>query len=90
MVLTLGGLIFLPAPGPGSIVLIIGLGLLGSEIRFIAQFLDWGEVRLRKWIRQLMSFWKHASLALKILMCLLAIVSTGAACYVAFRWYVAL
>jgi hypothetical protein len=36
------------APGPGTLTLIIGLSMLGSEFLVVARFLDWAEVRLRK------------------------------------------
>jgi uncharacterized protein (TIGR02611 family) len=46
------GIIFLPMPGPGSIIICFGLVLIASEFRHIAQFLDWSELRIRKFLRR--------------------------------------
>ncbi len=42
------GLVALPAPGPGTVVLAIGAGLLARESKLIARGMDWLEVRLRR------------------------------------------
>jgi putative transmembrane protein PGPGW len=47
-VLVLFSVFFGWAPGPGTLTLIIGLSMLGSEFLVVARFLDWAEVRLRK------------------------------------------
>ncbi|MEZ0273450.1 MAG: PGPGW domain-containing protein, partial [Roseimicrobium sp.] len=41
------GVFLLAAPGPGMLVSVAGLSLLGSEFLTLARFLDWAEVRLR-------------------------------------------
>lgn len=49
------GLFFLPAPGPGFIVVALGAALLAGESRFVAGALDATEVRGRKlytWARR--------------------------------------
>jgi hypothetical protein len=46
-VLVLFSVFFGWAPGPGTITLVIGLSMLGSEFLVVARFLDWAEVRLR-------------------------------------------
>lgn len=87
IILILVGIIFLPAPGPGSVVLIVGLGLLGSEVEFVARFLDWSEVELRKIVRWCNSYWQQASLIAKLLVCLIPSTTLGIAGYTFFRWY---
>lgn len=45
------GAILIPAPGPGWLIIALGLGLLGCESVFVARRLDAVEVRLRDWKR---------------------------------------
>jgi hypothetical protein len=60
LVLAIGGLLLVPAPGPGWIVTFFGLGLLGSEFKPVAQALDGVEIRLRVWGRAGLALWKEA------------------------------
>lgn len=64
-ILCLTGLFLLPAPGPGSLVLIGGLALIAGESLVTARFLDWSEVRLRKLVRWAMKRWRRMSVAAK-------------------------
>ncbi len=61
IVLTLLGLFLLPAPGPGSIVVVAGLALLGSEFLFLARFLDWSEVKGRRLLKWAVKKWRTLS-----------------------------
>jgi len=48
------GIIFLFIPGSGWVIIFIGAAVIAGESRFLARFLDWLEVRLRrvvKWLR---------------------------------------
>ncbi len=54
------GLIALPAPGPGTLVVILGLGLLARDIKPAARALDWLELRLRKVWHWLRRTWRNA------------------------------
>ena len=42
------GVVLLPAPGPGWLVIGAGAGLLARELLFLARFLDRLEVRVRR------------------------------------------
>ena len=66
------------APGPGTLTLVIGLSMLGSEFLVVARFLDWAEVRLRKLARWARNVWESAPTAGKALI-FLAIVACVAA-----------
>jgi len=48
MLVMAAGLFFLPAPGPGFVILLIGAGLLAEESLAAARALDWTEIRLRR------------------------------------------
>jgi uncharacterized protein (TIGR02611 family) len=48
------GLVLVPAPGPGWVVVFLGLALISNEIHWVAVVLDWAEVKLRAafgWVR---------------------------------------
>lgn len=47
------GIPMIPGPGPGLVVMLLGLGLLGSEYRPLACFLDRMEVRIRSGVGRL-------------------------------------
>jgi uncharacterized protein (TIGR02611 family) len=55
------GIFFLPAPGPGTIILAIGAGILSQESLWMAKALDWAEVRARKVASWALGIWKRAS-----------------------------
>ena len=69
--IALAGLFFMPAPGPGSAIIFVGLGLLGSESLSVARFLDWAEVRLRELAQQSKDIWTRSSIPVKILISLI-------------------
>lgn len=77
------GLIALPAPGPGTLVLAIGGALMARESLAVARALDWLEVRLRRvgrWARRL---WHGTPLWAKVVIglagvALVALVGVGA------------
>src|SRR5262245_804730 len=54
------GVIALPAPGPGTLVLIVGFGLVAREIAPVASALDASEVVLRRAWRRVRVMWKNA------------------------------
>ncbi len=47
------GLIAVPAPGPGWLIVFIGLAILASEFEFAQRLLRWGRARLEEWNRWL-------------------------------------
>ena len=59
--LALVGLILVPAPGPGWLVVAMGLGLLGSEVLSIARFLDASECKLRGWASAARKLWRNVA-----------------------------
>lgn len=48
VVVVAAGIFFLPAPGPGTVILAVGAGLIAQESRRAARALDWTEVRIRR------------------------------------------
>lgn len=46
---TLGGLVAVPAPGPGWLIVFVGVGILASEFEWAQRLLHWGRARLDDW-----------------------------------------
>ncbi len=55
------GIVLLPAPGPGMLVVALGLGLLAREFLAVARALDWLEPRLRRTIVAAVRLWRKSS-----------------------------
>jgi uncharacterized protein (TIGR02611 family) len=61
-VLALGSLFLAPLPGPGFATVLLGLAILAGELLPAARFLDWAEVRLRKFASFVEDVWKGSLL----------------------------
>lgn len=77
------GLIALPAPGPGTLVLAAGGALLARESLAVAKGLDWLETRLRRAARWARRLWHGTPLWAKVVIglagvALVALVGVGA------------
>lgn len=74
---TAAGLVLMPAPGPGMLIVAVGLSLLAHESAQVARALDWAELRLRPPLRRALRAWRRlpwpAQLALVLAGLLLAI-----------------
>jgi uncharacterized protein (TIGR02611 family) len=47
------GLVALPAPGPGTLVIAAGAALIAREFLWMARLLDSAEVTIRRWLGRL-------------------------------------
>src|SRR3712207_4830631 len=61
-VLALGSLLLAPLPGPGFATIFLGLAILAGELLPAARFLDWAEVRLRRFARFVGRLWRSSVL----------------------------
>lgn len=50
-VLIVAGIVLLVIPGPGSVLIVIGVALIAEESEKMARALDKIELRLRRWVR---------------------------------------
>lgn len=82
-VVILAGLFFLPAPGPGFLILFIGGGLVAQESLVAARALDWTEVKLRAIGSWALRIWRRSPMPVKALIVLVALAIAGAAAYAA-------
>ena len=44
------GLVLVPLPGPGWLIVFLGLGILASEFAWAERLLDFGKAKLREWL----------------------------------------
>ena len=79
LVLFIAGLILMPAPGPGILVVCFGAGLIAEESLAAARALDWLEIRARRVASRAQRAWKRASSAQKGLVVLAGLVIASAA-----------
>jgi uncharacterized protein (TIGR02611 family) len=71
------GIVLLPLPGPGWLIIFAGLGLLGTEYTWAARLLTWTRERVRRsaawaaarplWVRILLALFSLAVLATLVL-----------------------
>ncbi|MFL6130988.1 MAG: TIGR02611 family protein [Mycobacteriales bacterium] len=45
------GLLLVPLPGPGWLIVFLGLGVLATEFAWAERLLDYGRAKLRAWLR---------------------------------------
>jgi hypothetical protein len=62
------GLFFLPAPGPGLIIVLLGAALLAQESLGVARLLDRAEILVRDIYAAAVRLWKRASVPARIAM----------------------
>ncbi len=80
-VIALIGSFFIPAPGPGTLIMALGLGLIGSEFRPLARALDWAEVKVRTLLQECKAIWARSSTPVKILISLIIVSCMAGAGY---------
>jgi uncharacterized protein (TIGR02611 family) len=66
LVLVLGGLVLVPLPGPGWLIVILGIAVWASEFEPAARLLDFVKARVRAWERwaSAQAWWVKGLLAL--------------------------
>ncbi|MDP9309445.1 MAG: hypothetical protein M3R24_00865 [Chloroflexota bacterium] len=85
LAIALGGLLLVPAPGPGWIITFLGLGLLGSEFNPMARALDWVELKVRAIAGWAKGVWERSSPVLKVLIVLIGVCGIAALGYGAYQ-----
>jgi uncharacterized protein (TIGR02611 family) len=62
-----GGLVAVPGPGPGWLIILLGLGMVAGESLFSARLLDRAEIRLRGLARWVAGIWRTSPAFVKVL-----------------------
>ena len=81
------GLVLLPAPGPGFLVVFVGAAMVGQESLWVAGLLDSAELKLRAYLGWARRLWKRASAAARaaiVVAAALVAAGTGWTAYVVF------
>jgi uncharacterized protein (TIGR02611 family) len=86
--IVVGGIIAVPGPGPGWLIILLGLWMLTGELLFFARFMDRVEVRLRKLARRLIGIWTISSALAKGLFTLTILVCVAVLGYGTIIWFV--
>jgi hypothetical protein len=79
------GVFLLAFPGPGTILLIIGAGLIAEESLFAARGLDGFELRLRSLYAGTVRLWNRTSPAIKVLLVICALAIAGSLAFGAYK-----
>ena len=61
------GLLLMPAPGPGTVVLVIGAAIVAQESLRVARAMDWCEARLIHAVKRTIQWWRSRSMGAKAL-----------------------
>ena len=89
LVLFIVGLVMLPAPGPGFLVVVPGAALIAEESYVAARTFDAAEVMARRIGGWAARTWKHAPLVLKAALIAIGVVLLAAAAMVAYEVFFA-
>ena len=76
-----GGVIAVPAPGPGWLIILLGLGMIAGESLSFARLVDQVEVRLRQLARLVVGVWTTSPIMVKMLIALAVLACFAAAGY---------
>jgi uncharacterized protein (TIGR02611 family) len=87
-VIALASLFLAPLPGPGFATVFLGLAILAGELLPAARFLDWAEVRLRRFARFVGKVWRSSLLG-KVSVVAVAALCAAAVAYVVYRLFFA-
>ncbi|HXG91375.1 MAG TPA: PGPGW domain-containing protein [Blastocatellia bacterium] len=85
LLLIAAGIFFLPAPGPGTLILALGGGLIARESLIAARVLDWLEIKIRRVLASALKLWAKSPLRIKVLIVVLALIVLAALAFVAYK-----
>ena len=83
------GIFFLPAPGPGFLIIFLGGGLMAQESLRAAKVLDWMELRVRRIADWALAVWKRASVPARAAIAFFGLVVAAGAGYAAYQIFLA-
>ncbi|WP_157244293.1 TIGR02611 family protein [Nonomuraea typhae] len=80
-VMVVGGLIMVPFPGPGWLVVFAGLAVLSTEFHWAHKVLEFGKRTLHAWTE----WFKRQGWTIRILVAVVTVIAAGAIVYVGLR-----
>jgi uncharacterized protein (TIGR02611 family) len=81
LLVVVGGVIAVPAPGPGWLIILLGLGVIAGESLFFARSIDRVELRMRRLVRLVVGIWTTSPTLVKVLIALTVLVCVTALGY---------
>jgi Putative transmembrane protein (PGPGW) len=89
VLLVAAGIVMLFIPGPGLLVALFGMGLLGGQSKALAGALDRAEPAMRRAGHRAKTWWDARAMVAQDAMIAAAIVVASGAGYGAYQWFVA-
>jgi hypothetical protein len=86
--LVVAGVFLLPFPGPGMLIIVLGLALLSVVVPQLAPVLDRGELWLWAARARALAWWAHASWPVRVVIGVMVAGMVGAGGYIMYRWLV--
>ena len=83
------GIFFLPAPGPGFLIIFLGGGLMAQESLVAARVLDWCELRVRAVAQWALGIWKRAPIPARAAIAFFGLVIAAGAGFAAYQIFIA-
>jgi uncharacterized protein (TIGR02611 family) len=83
--LVAAGIFFLPAPGPGFVIIFLGGGVMAQESRTAARVLDWSELRVRRVADWALRVWRNASVPARAAIALFGLIVVAGAGFAAYQ-----
>ena len=83
-VMVVGGLIMVPFPGPGWLVVFAGLAVLSTEFHWARRLLEFGKRTLHAWTE----WYKQQGWAVRIVVAIVTLCAAGAIVYLSLLWFV--
>ena len=75
------GIVAVPGPGPGWLIILLGLGMIAGESLSFARLIDRAEVRLRRTVRRVVNVWMASRTLVKVSIALTVLACTAASGY---------
>ncbi len=79
------GALLVVFPGPALPFFFLAGGLMATESRMIARFMDWSELRLRKVASWGKRHWRRLPAAARVILAILGFCCSGATAYLSYR-----
>lgn len=88
LLLIAAGIFFLVMPGPGTVVMFVGVALIARESLSVARLLDRVEVLLRPSVLWILGWWRSLSATQRVVLSALAVVLGGMVCLVLYFYVI--
>lgn len=85
VIIMAAGVFFLPAPGPGMVIIVIGAFMIAEQWSAAARAMDWAELRIRALLGWLQRVWNASPLPVKGLIVIIGGALAAGFAYLAYQ-----